>query len=202
MIKRYSRLSLLLGILFFVAGVQPLWADSTGYIEIQNGKSEGFRYSGIHKTGSSSFIYSPLEGKLNVDLEMNAGGLISLTNINGTLNASQGQIKITGGKLSQQENGWASGFLHYTLTGYLNESGTFEFMDQQECCNMAINDGPNHLTLDGFTLWGGNTYRHGTTDLGIDLVGGQYIANPEPSTILLLGTGLLALPWLRRKKAA
>jgi|GEM_PF-6923008 len=198
LMKHYSRLGLLLGILFFVTGIQPLWADTTGYFEIQNGSGGGFRYSGIHKIGESSFTYSLLSGRLNVDL--NTVGLISLTNITGTLTASQGTIEITGGELSEQSNGFASGFLDYTLTGALTESGTFNFLDKQECCSNAINDGPNHLTLNGFTLWGGNIPNQSQTALGIDLVGGNYTTTPEPSTMLLLGTGLLALPFMRKKK--
>lgn len=196
--KHYSRLGFLLSIVFFVTGVQPIFAGTDGYVEIQNGSGGGFGYSGIHEMGSSGFIYSNLMGQLDVDL--NTVGLLSLTNITGTLTALQGTIEITGGELSRNANGWAEGFLDYTLTGLLNESGTFNFLARQECCINAIYDGPNHMSLDGFVLWGGNSPNHGQSALGIDLVGGQYIANPEPSTILLFGTGLLALPFLRRKK--
>ena len=198
MIKRYAQIGFLLGILFFVTGIQPLWADTTGYFEIQNGSGGGFGYSGIHEIGSSGFIYSSLSGKLFVDL--NTVGLISLTNINGTLTALEGTIEITGGELHEQPNGFASGFLDYTLTGTLNESGTFNFLARQECCINAIYGGPNHLTSDGFILWGGNTPNHGQNALGIDLVGGNYTTTPEPSTMFLLGSGLLALPFMRKKK--
>lgn len=218
--KHFARLGLLLGMMFFVTGIQPLWADTTNIsIEIGTGSSGGFSYSGIHAaTGCSkdglymcgSKRYWGLSGTLIADL--NTDGPISLANITGTLNAPQGMMTINGGQLSDPGGGgFASGTLNYTfLTGSLkDETGTFYFVgSQQMCCSGAINGGPNNLTASGFTLWGNNwdvtaSQTRGDvfgTPLGIDLVGGQYIANPEPSTILLFGTGLLALPFLRRKK--
>ena len=47
MMKRYSRLGFLLGILFFVTGIQPIWADTTPIsIEIGQGSGGGYSYSG------------------------------------------------------------------------------------------------------------------------------------------------------------
>ena len=197
--KHFFHISFLLAVLFFMTGIQPLLAF-THHVNIQNGSSGGFGFSGIHKLGSSNFIYSLLEGRLDFDLSQ-TGDLLSLANINGTLIASQGKVEITGGELSQlqQPNKFASGFLDYELfdsNGGSKEAGSFTFLAKSECCSSALLDGPNHLTSEGFILWGGDG-----ENLGIDLVGGRIIANPEPSTILLFGTGLLALPFLRRKKA-
>jgi len=217
--KNFARLGLLLGMMFFVTGIQPLWADTTNItIDIGTGSGGGFSYSGIHAAtncGSNNLcmggskLYWPFSGTLNAILDTD---VISLAGISGTLTSPQGNMEITGGNLSDPvAGGFASGTINYTfLTGSLkDETGTFYFVgSQQMCCSGAINGGPNNLTDSGFTLWGNNwdiTTNQTRDDvngtpLGIDLVGGQYIANPEPSTILLFGTGLLALPFLRRKK--
>jgi hypothetical protein len=214
-----GRFGLLLGIMFFITGIQPLWADTTPIsIEIGQGSGGGYSYSGIHEAtscGSNNLcmggakLYWAFSGTLSAVLDTD---VISLTSITGTLTAPQGKLQITGGQLSDPAaGGFASGFLDYTfLTGTLkDEAGTFYFVDsQQMCCSGAINGGPNNLTASGFTLWGNNwdITNNQTRDsikgtpLGIDLVGGQYTTTPEPSTMMLLGSGLLALPFLRKKK--
>ncbi len=219
--KHYSRLGFLLGTLFFIIGVQPLWAGPMEIsIAIEQGKAvDGYSYSGIHAGDRCSDnnlcmggdkLYWPFSGDLIADFDDVA---LSLTNIHGTLTTSgNGSMEITRGSLTTNNGAdKASGSFDYILTGDLNERGTFYFVSEQLCCDGAPYGGPNSLSTSGFTLWGNNwdvlngetrqtvidTER---TALGIDLVGGQYIANPEPSTILLFGTGLLALPFLRRKK--
>ncbi len=220
MITRYSRLSFFLGILFFVTGIQPIWADTTNItIDIAQGSGGGFGYSGIHAAtncGSNNLcmngtkLYWPFSGSLIADFDDTA---LSLSNIHGILTTqSNGSMQIIGGALTTS-GGNASGSFDYILTGDLTEQGTFYFVGQQLCCGGAINGGPNNLTSTGFTLWGNNwdvtagetrqtIIDDNRTALGIDVVGENYVVNPEPSTILLMGTGLLALPWLRRKKAA
>lgn len=230
MMKRFSQISFILGILVFVTGIQPIWADTTSIsIKIGEGSGGGYSYSGIHAaTGCSKYgmymcgdkLYWPLTGTLNADL--NTNGTTSLTNITGTLNAPQGTMIISYGELSNA-SGKAAGFLNYELTDKLTETGTFYFVGKQLCCNGAPYGGPNNLTASGFTLWGNNwdvrnstwngavqpeyhflnksaVMAKGFTPLGIDLVGGQYTTTPEPSTMMLLGSGLLALPFLRKKK--
>ena len=219
--KQIGRLGLLLGIMFFITGIQPLWADTTNItIDIESGSGGGFSYSGIHEaTGCSNAglymcgnkLYWPLTGTLNAVL--NTNGITSLTNITGTLNAPQGTMIISNGELSNA-SGKASGFLNYELTDTLTETGTFYFVGAQMCCSGAPNGGPNNLTASGFTLWGNNwdvdaaqgfnsrqyVMDNGMTPLGIDLVGGQYTPTPEPSTMFLFGSGLAGLAAWRYRK--
>jgi hypothetical protein len=213
-----GRFGLLLGIVFFASGIQPLWADTTNIdINIGYGSGGGYSYSGIHaatRCGSNNLcmggakLYWPLTGTLNADL--NTDGPISLANITGTLTATGGDsMFISSGKLYNNASGKATGYLKYALMGTYTGTGTFYFVGDQMCCNGAPNGGPNNLTASGFTLWGNNwdvtmgeTKSSVPYGLGIDLVGGQYkyTPTPEPSTMMLLGSGLLALPFLRKKK--
>ena len=196
------------------------WAASMNInIKIQNGSDGGFGYSLVHGCStwscmSGPSLYKPLEGYLNADLEKN--GIMKLSNITGTLSALQGDIRFTGGWLSAPSGGGvASGQLHYTfLSGMLaGETGTFYFDPSPLCCTNAPYGGPNHLTPNGFALWGKNWQRFPRlgeqsetyekfTPLGIDLVGGNFqtTATPEPTSMLLLGSGIAGLLYWRKKQ--
>ncbi len=219
----------LIAMLFFMMS-GPAWALPVNTdIEILNrGPGTGFNYSLIHSANcsrplcmSGSVLYGrDFEGTLNGDLD-NVWGPLTLSNIRGTLSSTQGNIQFTGGFLNGQDDGFATGQLHYNfLSGSLQgESGTFYFLSSQLCCSSAPFGGPNHLTSEGFTLWGNNwditangglnsrqaLINAGFTPLGIDLVGGNYTtpsttATPEPTSILLFGSGILGLVYLRKNK--
>jgi len=210
MMKRFSQISFILGILVFVTGVQPVLADTTNYtIDILNGSGGGFSYSSIHAgTGCPSGTlrmcgptYGSLTGQLIADKDNTTHALSNLhgmLDLNGvpTLHLTNGVLDNTGGSFDYSLIGG-------TLDG---ESGTFYFSGGTVCCSTAPNDGPNNFNANGFTLWGNNWIygqtgpSNGGTALGIDLVGGNYTTTPEPSTMMLLGSGLLALPFLRKKK--
>ncbi|MGB0910714.1 MAG: PEP-CTERM sorting domain-containing protein [Nitrospirales bacterium] len=208
----------------------PSWAISVNTdIEILNrGPGSGFNYSLIHSANcssalcmSGSYLYGKdLSGTLNGDLDLTTAP--TLSNIRGVLTAPQGGIEFTGGFLhAVDDGGLTSGQLDYTfLSGKLKgESGTFFFLARQLCCSSAPYGGPNHLTPNGFTLWGNNwditadgglnsreaVLNAGLTPLGIDLVGGNYstptTATPEPTSMLLLGSGMAGLLYWRKKKA-
>ncbi|GJL50825.1 MAG: hypothetical protein NPIRA01_20520 [Nitrospirales bacterium] len=213
-------------LLLFSMTVSPSWAVPVNTnIEILNGGSgSGFRYSVIHSANcsstplcmSGSYLYgTPLTGSLNGDFDIT--GPLSLRNIRGTLNAPQGNIQFTGGFLNTSgEGGLTSGELQYSfLSGNLQgETGTFYFLASQHCCAGGPFGGPNHLTASGFTLWGNNwdimansglssrqaVLDAGFTPLGIDIVGVNYTATPEPSSMLLLGSGLAGLFYWRKKQ--
>lgn len=209
--------------------VSASWAVSVNTdIEILNrGPGSGFNYSLIHSANcsnalcmSGSTLYGkPFTGTLNGLLDLS--GPLSLSNITGMLSASQGDVAFTGGFLNASNGGGlTSGQLHYNfLSGSLQgESGTFYFLASQHCCSSAPYGGPNHLTPNGFTLWGNNwditansglnsrqaVLNAGLTPLGIDLVGkhhpGSTTATPEPTSMLLLGTGLAGLFYWRKKQ--
>ena len=156
-------------------------------------------------------LYWPLTGTLSADRD---NATFDLTNIMGTLTAGavgskMGSMEITGGSLTNS-GGNASGSFTYILEGNLDEKVTFYFVGEQMCCNDAPNGGPNNLSATGFTLWGNNWNVNigetkndvDVTPLGIDLVGGQYTPTPEPSTMLLFGSGLAGLAAWRYRKSA
>ncbi len=208
----------------------PSWAVSVNTdIEILNrGPGSGFNYSLIHSANcssalcmSGSYVYGKeLIGTLNGDLDLSAAP--TLSNIKGILTAPLGKIEFTGGFLNAvSDAGLTSGQLHYNfLSGDLRgQSGTFYFLARPLCCSSAPYGGPNHLTPEGFTLWGNNwditaksglnsrqaVINAGFKPLGIDLVGGNYstptTATPEPTSMLLLGSGMAGLLYWRKKKA-
>ncbi len=91
--KRFSQISFLLSVLFFVTGVQPLLATTTNYkIEVINGSGGGFSYSNIHAaTGCSGMcgpiLYGSLMGSLIADKDDTTH---ALANMFGTLTESNG----------------------------------------------------------------------------------------------------------------
>jgi hypothetical protein len=62
MMKRFSQISFILGILVFVTGVQPIWADTTSIsIKIGEGSGGGYSYSGIHTAiGRLAEVWLPI----------------------------------------------------------------------------------------------------------------------------------------------
>ena len=195
------------------------WSASMNInIEIQNGSGGGFGYSTVHGCSNPSCmsgpsLYRPLLGYLNGDLEQN--GQLTLSNIMGTLSSNQGFIQFSNGWLTADSGGGVTkGQLPYTfLSGTLSgQSGTFYFEGDAICCSGAPYGGPNHLTSNGFALWGKNWTNLNLRNqnqqnqefipLGIDLVGGNYqtTATPEPTSMLLLGSGLAGLLYWRKKQ--
>ncbi|GJL63959.1 MAG: hypothetical protein NPIRA04_26130 [Nitrospirales bacterium] len=131
------------------------------------------------------------------------------------MNAPQGNIQFTGEFLNASGGGGlTNGELQYSfLSGILQgETGMFYFFASQYCCTGAPFGGLNHLPANEFTLWGNNwdisasnglNSRQavpGSTPLGIDIAGGNYTATPEPSSMLLLGSGLAGLLYWRKKQ--
>ena len=201
---------------FVLLGATQSWAVPVS-IDIQNGSGGGFGYSVVHSasghTGggfyaSGTSLYRPLNGTLTGDLSTTGG--FSLTNIKGKLVAPQGTLKFFGGSISDPGTGaseYASGTLNYTLTGGSADgnSGTFYFFAR------GFNGGPNNLNGSQFFLWGNNWNKdvmsranfvsNGNTALGMDLKGTMQPV-PEPSTMLLLGTGFLAIVGRRLRHRA
>ena len=216
--------SLILSILSMAVSVSWAVPMNTDIEILNRGPGSGFNYSLIHTADcsrslcmSGSTLYGKdFSGTLNGLLDLS--GPLSLSNITGTLRASQGDVEFTGGFLNAPNGGGlTSGQLHYKfLSGDLeDESGTFYFLASQHCCSSAPFEGPNHLTPNGFTLWGNNwditatsggpsnrqaVIDAGMTPLGIDLVGGNYTTTPEPTSVLLLGSGLAGLAYWRKKQ--
>lgn len=69
-------------------------------------------------------------------------------------------------------------------------------------CNFSGSNAPANVTVYSFG-WGISSYNFGISGSGTTVVGnvGDLTLAPEPSTLLLWGTGLLALGAIFRKKA-
>ena len=145
------------------------------------------------------------------DLAQDGLGNWNLSSISGNLVANivgggSSVFTIASGALNEQANGLVDGYLSYTLgSGPGAGSGTF-YYDAIDF--MGNPSGPNRLGPSSFILWGNNwDYEGGTPKpssggLGIDLVG-TIQPVPEPSTMILLGSGLVGLVgWRYRKSQA
>ena len=61
--KHVARLGLLLGMMFFITGIQPTLADPTNItIDIASGSGGGFSYSGIHAATNCGSNYLCMGG--------------------------------------------------------------------------------------------------------------------------------------------
>ncbi len=109
---------------------------------------------------------------------------------------SEATFNITSGSFAQQPNGFVDGELNYILTGGPSAgSGTFYF----DAINFMNNStGPNRFSETSLVVWANNWNKEGNESrpsygaLGVDLKG-SIRAVPEPTTLLLIGTGFAGL---------
>lgn len=209
-----------LAALLFLWCATTSWAGPVKITIEPSGSMGGFGYSLIHAGSSESgshpgyytggtHLYDNITGFLLGDLSGDPGSL-TLLNIMGSLTTNivglpgAATISITSGSLAQQANGFVDGELDYILTGGPNAgSGTFYF----DAINFMNNGtGPNRLSETSLVLWANNwdygsgASRPNSGALGVDLKG-TINAVPEPSTVVLMATGLAALMGWRYRKS-
>ena len=206
---------------FIVLCAATSWAGPVKITIEPSGSMGGFGFSLIHaatnEMGTSGYytggnhLYNNISGFLLGDLSGTPGNNLTLSNILGSLTmdivgmpGSEATLNITSGSfLAEQQDGLVDGELNYSLTGVPSPvSGTFYF----DAIDFLSNPGPNRLSEISFVLWANNWDKEGGASrpdpgaLGIDLKA-NIDAVPEPSTVLLIGTGFAALIGWRYRKS-
>ncbi|MDT7043910.1 PEP-CTERM sorting domain-containing protein [Candidatus Nitronereus thalassa] len=179
-----------------VVAAAPSWAAPVN-ITVQSGNFPGFIATFVHNnsTAGGSPIYNPLVGTLMGDLDYWSGGW-RLSNIMGVMTDNRGSylgstVTISNGWLHDGGSEYAHGYFDYTISGGPKDgyTGTFNFLNTQSA---------NFLTETTVQLWGGDV----SNSIGMD-----FRANispkpvPEPSTMILFGSGLVGLVGWRYRKA-
>jgi len=173
----------------------PSWAVPV-HLVVQNGGFPGFNATFLHNNylaGGSAFTgFKPLNGILTADLDTSLG--FKLSNIMGVMTGPNGTVTITNGMIDTNPGPNPSGFFDYQITDPGNAlaglalNGTLTFLKSQNA---------NKLNGSFLQLWGGDLQHY---DKGMD-----FRANlqpvPEPSTMILLGSGLVGLVGWRYRKA-
>lgn len=175
----------------------PSWAVPVKLV-VQNGGFPGFNATFLHENyvaGGPAFTgFKPLNGVLMADLDTSSG--IKLSNIMGVMTGPNGTVTITNGMIDTNPGPNPSGFFDYQITdpgnalAGLTLNGTLTFLNTESA---------NILNMSFLQLWGGDIVNK---DKGMD-----FRANlqpvPEPSTMILFGSGLIGLVgWRWRKSRA